>query len=311
MRVLAAALVLSSFLPGQVPGHVPAPDVTTAGVIDALDPGFSSGKEGKVRIFHIGPYTIPAARLVGTTIVPGEFEQVVPAPSAGDVYMTGFDSRIVDANRIPQDPDLLYLHHAVLVRTGAFDMTCVFMPGERFAAAGAERIPFSLPIGYGYRISANDKIACILHMQNYTMAPKTVYYQYSMTVVPGSIQPPLVNVRPWWLDVKNCTSSYVVPQGTGEHVASADFPVPSNLTILTMGPHLHCGGIKLELFNKTTNQLIHGFPNRRPCPIDMLGVIPTPPIQLTQNTQVTIRATYQRDPGKGLDAMGILLSYVY
>jgi hypothetical protein len=43
----------------------------------------------------------------------------------------------------------------------------------------------------------------------------------------------------------------------------------------------------------------------------MLGVIPTPPIQLTQNTQVTIRATYQRDPEIGLDAMGILLSYVY
>jgi len=300
MRALALTLILSSPLFAQV----------AVGAVGSLDAGFNNGNDGKIKIFHIGPYTIPAGRLVGTIMVPGEFEQVVGAPSAGDVYMTGFDSRIVDLNRIPQDPDLLYLHHAVLVKLAARDLTCLIMPGERFAAAGAERIPFTLPTGYGYPIAASDSLACILHMQNFTTTPKTVYYQYSMTVLPGNIQPPLINVRPWWLDVQMCTSSYTVPAGNAQHVKSYDYPVSARTTILTMGPHLHCGGVKLELINKTTNTLIHSFPNLRPCPIDMLGVMPTPTIVLNQGTQVTLRATYQQDPGKGLDAMGILLSYV-
>ncbi len=305
MRALAFLLVLSlsSSLPGQIAGK--------AATLDPMDPGFNSGTEGKIKIFHIGPYTIPAGRMIGTVMVPGEFEQTIRAPDAGDVFMTGFDSRIVDQNRVPVDPAEVYLHHAMMMKAGARDLTCPIAPGERFTTAGDERIPFTLPPGYGYRILASDAVWCNLHMQNFTTSPKTVYYQYSMTVLPGNIQPPLLNARPWLLDVRPCTSTYIVPKGTGPHETERDYPVPGNLRILKMGPHLHCGGVKLDLINKTTNTLIHSFPNRRPCPVDLVGVMPTPPLLLNQNTMVTLRATYQKDPNADLSAMGILLCFVY
>lgn len=276
--------------------------------LDPQDPRPNLGNEGEVKVFHIGPYTLPAGRQIGTLLLPGEFEQFVPAPNPGDVYMTGFDSRIVDQNLVPQDPQLLYLHHAVLVKALAPDLTCARIGGERFAAAGAERIPFALPDGHGYRIRGSDTVFCILHMQNFTLAPKTVYYQFSMTVRPGSAA--LKEVRPLWLDVVNCTSTYIVPSGTGLDVRSAEFPLTQRMTVLTMGPHLHCGGVKLELIDKASQQLLHGFPNLNPCPVDLRTVLPATPLVLPAGSTVILRATYQRDPARSLDAMGILLSYV-
>jgi hypothetical protein len=277
----------------------------------ANDPRPDVGVEGSIKVFHVGPYTIPAGRVISGRVIPGEFEQFVPAPNPGDVFMTGFDSRIVDLARVQQDPQVLYLHHGVLVnrRSGLSDLTCPLIPGERFAASGAERIPFALPPGFGYRIYTSDLMICILHMQNFTLTPQTVYYQYSMTVQPGSAN--LRQVRPWWLDVVNCTSSYVVPAGNGPHVRSADFTVPQRMTMLTLGPHLHCGGVKLDLLEKSNgNRLIYNFPNQNPCPVELRAVIPNPPIVLNQGTVVTIQATYQMDPTKSLDAMGIMLAYV-
>jgi hypothetical protein len=274
----------------------------------ATNPDFRTGDEGRVVIFHIGPYTIPAGRDVSGKRLPGEYEFVVPAPNPGDVFLTNFDSRIVDLNRVPQDPAQLYLHHAVLVNRAATDLTCPLMPGERFAAAGAERVPFAIPRGHGYRIRATDPIVCILHMQNFTLQPQTVYYQYSMTVAPGSA--PLQAVRPWWLDVVYCTSSYVVPIGTGIHTRSRDYVTPAKLTILTMGPHLHCGGIKLELIDTVQQKVLHEFKNKSLCPVQLDSVLPNPPLVLPANMTVTLRASYQQDPLQPLDAMGIMLGYV-
>ncbi len=274
----------------------------------ASDPTPVAGVEGTVKIFHIGPYLIPAGQDVNGKRLPGQYEQVVPAPNPGDVFVTNFDSRIVDTNRVPQDPAQLYLHHAVLVNRGATDLTCALMPGERFAAAGAERVPFAIPAGHGYRLRASDPILCILHIQNYTLVPQTVYYQFSLTVSPGTA--PLKPVRPWWLDVVYCTSSYGVPVGTGLHQKSRDYVTPAKVTILTMGPHLHCGGVKLELIDTAANKLIHEFKSLNPCPTVLESVIPSPPIVLPANMTVTLRATYQQDPKETLDAMGIMLGYV-
>ena len=278
------------------------------GPIEA-NPKSDAGIDGEVRVHHIGPYTIPAARIVSGRTFPGEFEQVVPAPSAGDVWMTGFDSRIVDPNRVQLDPEKLYLHHGVLVNRGATDQTCILIPGERFAASGAERIPIMLPQGYGYRIRGTDTLFCILHMQNYTFTPQTVYYQYSLTVMPGTAA--LNPTRPLWLDVVPCASTYVVPVGTGVHVKSVDITIPQRVRVLTWGPHLHCGGTKLDLIDKTNgNTLIRSFANRNPCPVDLQASVLGTPLVINGGTVVTLAASYQQDPTKGLDAMGILLSYV-
>jgi len=281
--------------------------------LDPLDPRMTVAADGTPKIFLMGPYSIPAGRMVGNVLAPGEYEQIVPAPNPGDVWMTGFDSRIVDTNRVQQDPAILYLHHAVLVKMGTSDQTCALMPGERFTAAGAERIPFALPPGYGYRIMGNESMLGIMHIQNYSLTPKTCFYEFTMHVQPGSIQPPLKPVRPWWLDVVNCTSNYAVPIGTTLHVKSADFTTANKITVLTMGPHLHCGGIKLELLDKSNgNAVLQTFFNKTSslCPVELDTVLPVPPMVLPQGKVLTLKATYQMSPTKSQDAMGILLSYV-
>jgi hypothetical protein len=157
-------------------------------------------------------------------------------------------------------------------------------------------------------------VSCILHLQNYTLTAKTVYLQYSMTVVPGTAT--LKEVRPWWLDVVPCTSSYVVPSGTGKHTKSSTgdsiFPykVPANMSLLTMGPHLHCYGDKLELWNATTNTLIHTFLNRRACEVDMLAVLNEPALKFTQGDLIRLTAVYDMQASAPIDAMGIMLGYV-
>jgi hypothetical protein len=209
---------------------------------------------------------------------------------------------------VQHDPQKLYLHHGVLVNRGATDQTCILIPGERFAASGAERIPIMLPQGYGYRIRGTDQLFCILHMQNFTFTPQSVYYQYSLTVQPGTVQ--LTAVRPLWLDVVNCTSNYVVPAGTQVHTKSIDITLPQRVRVLTWGPHLHCGGLKLDLFDKTnSNTLIRSFPNRNPCPVELQASVLPVPLTINQGTVVTLVASYQQDPNKSLDAMGILLAF--
>jgi hypothetical protein len=209
---------------------------------------------------------------------------------------------------VPHDPQELYLHHAVLVKSGTTDLTCPLFGGERFAANGAERIPFMLPEGHGYAIRASDRVVNILHIQNFTLTAKTVMYQYSMSVQPLSAN--LTAVRPYWLDVVLCTSRYTISAGTGKHSLDRDYTVPQNMTLLTLGPHLHCQGDMLELYDKTNSKMIWSFKNLQPCPVLMDAVLPQPSIQLAAGTKVNLKAIYDRLPNEPIDAMGILLMYV-
>ncbi|MBK9129591.1 MAG: hypothetical protein IPM13_17665 [Phycisphaerales bacterium] len=275
---------------------------------DPANPAPTMGTEGEIKIFHLGPYTIPAGRVVNGRTLPGELNQFLNVPAMGDGFMTGFDSRIIDSARVPVNAVELYLHHAVFINRRATDLTCSFIGGERFAAAGAERIPFALPQGYGYRLRSTDTYLCNLHMQNFTLQAQTVYYQYSMTIEAASM--PLIEVRPWWTDIVNCNSSYNVPPGTGTDVRQTDYTVGTRMTILTAGPHLHCGGTRLQFLNKSAgNTTIFDWSNTN-CPVQMSTSRPNPPLVLNPGTVVTIKATYQQHPTDELDAMGIVLAYV-
>ncbi len=275
---------------------------------DPSSPAPTAGTEGQIKIFHLGPYTIPAGRVVGGRTLPGELDQFLVVPNMGDGYMTGFDSRIIDTARTPVNAVEVYLHHAVFINRRNTDLTCSFIGGERFAAAGAERIPFALPEGYGYRMRSTDTYLCNLHMQNFTLQPQTVYYQYSMTMQPAT--QPLIEVRPWWTDIVNCTSSYNVPAGSGTDVRQTDYTVGTRMTILTAGPHLHCGGIRLQMLNKTnSNATIFDWSNSN-CPVQMTTSRPNPPVVLNPGTVITIKATYQKHATDEIDAMGIVLAYV-
>lgn len=304
---LRAALVLS-LLTGVLAAQTPT-------YLDAGNPNPSAGNEGTVKTFHIGPFSLPAARIVQGKLIPGEYEANPAAPNPGAGWLTGYDNRIVDQNYLPVDQFTpaggsdFYLHHAVFVKTNVQDLTCSFFPGERFAASGGERMPIALPNGYGYQINANDSVRCVLHIQNFTFQARSVYLEYSMTMQPLSAN--YVAVRPWWLDVQWCTSTYYVPVGSATHEQQRDYVVPRPMTILSLGPHLHCGGTKLDLINKTTGQPLWNFTNSpTACPIAMESVMPGPAITLPVGTTVTVKATYQQNPLATIDAMGIIQSYV-
>ena len=82
----------------------------------------------------------------------------------------------------PEGGSDFYLHHAVFVNRSVRDLTCQFMPGERFAASGGERMPFVIPNGYGYPIKASDRLTALMHIQNFTAQSRQVYLEYSFTI---------------------------------------------------------------------------------------------------------------------------------
>ena len=298
LSIVCGFVALCGGLVGQTPTYLNPND---------SDP--SASNQGTVKIFHLGPFTIPA----GSPTNPGELDTLVTnVPNPGDVWVTGYDNRIVDTNRVPVDQAApngttdFYLHHAVFLNGSVSDLSCPVMPGERFVASGGERIPIALPNGYGYRIFATDRLYCLLHMQNFTPQQQTVYLQYSLTVLPGST--PLTAVRPWWLDVVQCTSSYTVPAGSGSSVKQLSYFAPKNMSILTMGPHLHCGGMQIDLLQQ--GQPFWTFTNNpNACPVQMQAVIPNPPLTIPRGASITIKATYQQNASQNLDAMGIVLLY--
>lgn len=305
LQVAVLALAFATGLVAQTPTY-----------LNAGDPNPSSGNEGIVKTLYMGPFTIPAGRNVQGQVIPGEYEtNVNNVAHPGGGWVTGYDNRIVDTNYLPVDQFApeggsdFYLHHAVFVNRNVSDLTCFLMPGERFAASGGERMPFAIPNGYGYALKASDRLMCLLHIQNFTLASKQVYLEYSFTMQPPSVS--YSAVRPWWLDVVFCTSSYSVPMGTGVHVRQRDYNATRATTVLAMGPHLHCGGSKLELIDKGTGQPIWTFNNSASaCPTVMETAMPSPGLQIPLGTTVTIKATYPQQAGKNLDAMGIVLCYV-
>jgi len=301
----ALALMLATGLVAQTPTY-----------LDPDDPNPSRGNQGIVKTLYMGPFSVPAARVVNGQLIPGEYEQNVNnVANPGTGWVTGYDNRIVDTNYLPVDQFApeggsdFYLHHAVFVNRSVSDLTCQFMPGERFAASGGERMPFVIPNGYGYPINASDRFTALMHIQNFTAQSRQVYLEYSFTM--QDLAEPYVAVRPWWLDVVWCTSSYNVPTGTGLHVRQRDYSASRAMTLLSLGPHLHCGGSKLELINKATGQPIWTFTNDpTACPTVMETAMPSVGVPVPVGTTVTIKSTYQQSASTTIDAMGIVLCYV-
>ena len=290
----------------------------TAQMPQRLDPNNTdvmAGNQGTVKVFHVGPYTVPAARQVGSLLIPGEWENTVTGPNHGDIWMTSFDPRLVDENKVPVEAHVqeggspYYLHHCVLYRTSSSEpsSTCGSFGSERVISSGGERAAMALPNGYGYRIRPTDTWRVNIHMQNFTNQAKKLYLQYSMSYQPASVQ--LTPIRQWWLDSEtNCRTTYYVSPGSGLHVVSRDHTARRDIHLVSLQPHMHCGGVKMELINKTTGQLIATM-NNTTCPVLMNSIILQPPVVLPVGTTVTVRSTYERHPTKTWEAMGILHAF--
>jgi hypothetical protein len=246
---------------------------------------------------------------------------LAPSPDV-DGYVVGMTAEVVDAAGNVQGRDRIMLHHIVFAKIGARDYTCGGA-AERFYAEGEERMAFALPPGYGYPNKGSDRWGLLYMLMNHRKETLTGYIRYTVRYVTAEA---LVPVKPVWLDVRNCTGLdpiFTVP-GTGKKFSTfteaTDFTMPESGYLVAGGGHLHGGGIRLELQNRTcgttpfVSQPTWGGPVPKPIlhepgPTKMSQFTSSPGIPVAAGQILRLAAAYANDRPHAR-AMGIMLVYL-
>ena len=170
-----------------------------------------------------------------------------------DGHVVGMKADIVDALGNVQGDDDIMLHHIVFAKIGAPDYTCGG-GAERFYAEGEERLRFALPPGHGYANRAGDRWGLLYMLMNHHKQRLKGFIRYTVRYVTDE---PLTPVRPVWLDVRNCKGLDPVFDVPGNGRKGSTFTETAELTMresgrfVAGGGHLHGGGIRLELRNRS------------------------------------------------------------
>ena len=298
---------------GPEPGHPHGPPAGTPAPPPAPPEG------GEVAPVRWGPFLLPPAGAGGDLDHSNVVLPEGPKPCSG-CFVVGVQPDLVYADGTSANLDTgVMLHHAVFFQAGEKDTTCdgdeaLGRLGQRFFASGNERTGGVLPAGFGYRLT-DAPVNGLFHIMNHASEPKTVFFEMKVRWVPAStagIRP----VTPVWLDMNNCrTSEYDVPAGP----SSSHWTWTSTLTgrIVSTGGHVHDGGIRTTLSNRTTGQRIctswAGYGTKPAfrgsvesmsvCAWDALGGVRAGEV-------LDLETAY--DAATPLDdAMGIMLAYVY
>src|SRR4029453_12743518 len=170
---------------------------------------------------------------------------------------------VVDSAGVEEPIQNVMLHHIVFSKLGVKDYTCDRFTGydgettpafaERFYAEGEERMTIQLPPGYGYPNKGSDRWAMVYMMMNHRAVTDTVYVQYTIRYVTGETLTP---VKPVWLHVRNCEADPIFNLPGGGNLfppfpPSAEFTMPENGRLVAGGAHLHGGGLRLDLTNRS------------------------------------------------------------
>jgi hypothetical protein len=188
--------------------------------------------------------------------------QLAPSPPV-DGYVTAISADVVDETGVSIPITSVMLHHVALAKLGVPDATCshfvaydgtsLSVPVQRFYAEGEERTALHLPAGYGYPNKARDRWGLVYMLMNHKPTARTVYIQYTVRYTTGETLTP---VRPYWLDVRNCRADpkFDVPGGGAlfsTYSQSVDFTMPESGRIVAAGGHVHGGGLRVELSDRT------------------------------------------------------------
>jgi hypothetical protein len=257
--------------------------------------------------------------------------QLVPSP-AFDGYVTGMSGDVVDENGHSVPVTQVMLHHVVFAKAGVPDATCSQLTDydgnrlpfqvERFYGEGEERAVLALPDGYGYPNRGSDRWGLVFMLMNHKPAPRTVYVQYTVRYSSGR---PLTPVRPYWLDEHNCSADPIfdVP-GTGPLFStfskSVDYTMPESGRIVAALGHLHGGGLRLDLSDRTcgtklfTSEPTWGLPVVRPIlhepgPKHMTILTTATGIPVSAGDRLRLTAVYD-DNLPHARAMGVMLAYL-
>jgi plastocyanin len=217
-------------------------------------------------VFKTGPITVTPYDAITRT-------QLIDSPSV-DGYVTGMKADLVDADGNVVPNTHVMLHHVVFAKIGQPDYTCPGTYAQRFFAEGEEHYAMSLPDGYGYPNKGSDHWGLLAMLMNHFPESATVSVRYTVTY---SIAEQLRPVKPIWLDMNNCKADPIfdVP-GTGKpgstYSRHVDLTMPEGGRLLTAGGHLHGGGIKLELSDRTCGRtLFSSLPSwNGPIPLPLL-----------------------------------------
>jgi plastocyanin len=296
-----------------------------------LVPAAASGAT-RTKSYTVGPVK------VGGYQVKYDFLGAPKPPGNGWIRHMSVD--VVDgpgANAKPVPISRLMLHHIVFVNLARRDGTCggftgfdsaSRLPGaERFFARGEEGAQMVLPSGYGYRFSPGEPWALTYMFMNHRRTVDTAYVRYSITWETT----PQTEVKPYWLDVKNCLSDPVfdVPGGGRRGSTfrrSATWKAPESGRLVAGGGHVHggaknltlrrrdCSGQRLYTSRPLWGNRDHPFYNVRPIlhepgPIFMSGFNSQAGIPVTKGERLRLDANYE-NRYLHTRVMGIMLVYM-
>ena len=242
----------------------------------------------------------------------------------------GADAKQVPINR-------LMLHHIVFVNLARRDGTCGTFTGfdsasrlpgaERFYGAGEERAKLLLPSGYGYRFSPAEPWGLTYMFMNHRNRVDKAWIRYRMTWETS----PQTEVRPYWLDVKNCLADPVfsVPGGKrrgSTYRRSSTWTVPQAGRLVAGGGHVHggakdlelrrrdCGGARIYASRPLWGNRDHPFYNVRPVlhepgPISMSGFGTQKGIPVAKGERLRLDANYD-NALVHTRVMGIMIVYL-
>jgi hypothetical protein len=259
-------------------------------------------------------------------------EELIPSP-ATDGYVTGLSATLVDATGAEVPISHIMLHHIVFAKVGVPDATCKTFTdldgntlpafAQRFYAEGEERTTIDIPRGYGYPNRATDRWGMTYMLMNHRNVGETVYVRYTVRYVTGE---QLTPVRPIWLDVRNCDADPIfnVP-GHGPLFSTysqhADYTLPESGVLVAGGAHLHGGGLKVSLTDRScggrtlfTSYPTWGLPVIRPVmhengPKHMTTFSTTAGIPVSAGDRLRLTATYD-DSLPHTRVMGIMLVFL-
>ena len=288
----------------------------------------------KTTTYRYGPVTVGPYQVKQSDLDFG-----IPKP-VEDGYVTGMEVDIVDANGREVPINRLMLHHIVFSNMGTDfgqkrDGTCnnftlldskTEVPGiaERFYAAGEERAKLRLPDGYGYPVKGADRWAMTWMLMNHRKRTDRAYIQYRVTTDSA----PRQEVKPYWLDVRNCLSDPVFDVAGGRKrgsttTESANWNVPESGRIVAVTGHVH-GGAKTLSLNRGACEMYsskptwgrpgHPFYNVKPVlhepgPINMSAFTSARGFGVRRGDRLRLDADYD---GELLHTrvMGIMLAYL-
>jgi len=295
--------------------HPAEPGSPAPGAVGASAP-VPAGEVTEVRYgpFALGPAGAGGDSELGNMVLPN-----VPKP-CDDCFILAAEPDLIYADGSSANLDTgVMLHHAVFFNPSRIDTTCgddeFFRNlGERFLASGNERTQRRFPPGFGYHLGTGP-VNAVFHVMNHSSEPKTVFFRYKITWVPGSTEG-IRPVTPVWLDMANCrTSEYSVPAGP----SSSHWTWKSNITgrIIWTAGHVHDGGVRTTLTNATSGRHVctawAGYGTKpaymgtiesmSTCAWDALGTV-------REGDTLDLESVYNASEAAD-DVMGIMVAYVW